>query len=124
MSFFTDPWQFNCRASPDDSPEEQAEQATVIDASNEALDYAWNHGVTLVSSSGNSHLDLGNPTYDALSPDYPPGSERERFIDNSCLDIPTEGEHVLSINALGDEWAQGLLLELRPGTGERFGARW
>jgi subtilisin family serine protease len=101
MSFFTDPWQFNCRAYPDDSPEEQAEQATVIDASNEALDYAWNHGVTLVSSSGNSHLDLGNPTYDALSPDYPPGSERERFIDNSCLDIPTEGEHVLSINALG-----------------------
>ena len=101
MSFFTDPWQFNCRAYPDDSPEEQAEQATVIDASNAALDYAWNHGVTLVSSSGNSHLDLGDPTYDALSPDYPPGSERERFIDNSCLDIPTEGEHVLSINALG-----------------------
>jgi lantibiotic leader peptide-processing serine protease len=101
MSFFTDPWQFNCRAYPDDSPEERAEQATVIDSSNEALDYAYDHGVTLVSSSGNSHLDLGNPTYDALSPDYPPGSERERFIDNSCLDIPTEGEHVLSINALG-----------------------
>ena len=24
MSFFTDPWQFNCRDYPDDSPEEQA----------------------------------------------------------------------------------------------------
>jgi subtilisin family serine protease len=101
MSFFTDPWQFNCRDHPDDSPAEQAEQATVIDASQAALDFAFANGVTLVSSSGNSHMDIGKTNYDALSPDYPPGNERERFIDNTCLDIPTEAEHVLSINALG-----------------------
>jgi lantibiotic leader peptide-processing serine protease len=101
MSFFTDPWQFNCRAYPDDSPEEQAEQATIIDSSQAALDYAFAHGVSLVSSSGNSHMDIGKTSYDALSPDYPPGSERERFVDNTCLDIPTEANNVMSINALG-----------------------
>jgi subtilisin family serine protease len=57
--------------------------------------------VTLVSSSGNSHMDIGKTSYDALSPDFPPGNERERFVDNTCLDIPTEAENVLSINALG-----------------------
>jgi len=102
MSFFTDPWQFNCPAYPDDTPEEQAEQAAIIDSSQAALNYAHDHGVTLIAASGNSHLDLGNPTYDALSPDYPPGTERVRDeITNDCLDIPTEAEHVLSINALG-----------------------
>lgn len=101
MSFFTDPWQFNCRDNPADSPEAQAEQAMIIDLSNEALTYAFDHGVTLVSSSGNSHMDLGNPTFDGISPDFPPGSEYPRTIDNSCLDIPTEGEHVMSVNALG-----------------------
>jgi len=101
MSFFTDPWQFNCRDYPDDSSEEQAEQAAIIDSSNIALDYAFEHGVTLVSSSGNSHMDIGKTSYDALSPDFPPGNERERFVDNTCLDIPTEAENVLSINALG-----------------------
>jgi len=101
MSFFTDPWQFNCRAYPDDSPEEQAEQATIIDSSQAALNYAFAHGVSLVSSSGNSHMDIGKTSYDALSPDYPPGNERERFVDNSCLDIPTEANNVMSINALG-----------------------
>jgi subtilisin family serine protease len=101
MSFFTDPWQFNCPDNPADSPEAQLEQRMIVEASNEALTYAFDHGVTLVSSSGNSHLDLGNPTFDGISPDFPPGSEYERTIDNTCLDIPTEGEHVLSINALG-----------------------
>jgi subtilisin family serine protease len=101
MSFFTDPWQFNCRDHPDDSAEEQAEQALIIDASQQALDFAYANGVTLIAASGNSHMDLGNPTFDNLSPDYPPGNERERFIDNDCLDIPTEAENVLSINALG-----------------------
>jgi subtilisin family serine protease len=102
MSFFTDPWWANCRDNPLDSPTEQEEQATVIDASNAALGYAYSHGVTLVAAAGNEHTDMDNPTYDNLSPDFPPGSERVRDnIDNDCLIIPTEGTHVLSISALG-----------------------
>jgi lantibiotic leader peptide-processing serine protease len=102
MSFFTDPWWMNCRNNPLDTPAQQAEQRTVIDASNAALDYAYSHGVTLVASAGNEHTDMDNPTYDAISPDYPPGSEKVRNnITNACLIIPTEGNHVLSISALG-----------------------
>jgi lantibiotic leader peptide-processing serine protease len=41
MSFFTDPWWMNCRNNPLDTPTQQAEQRTVIDASNAALDYAY-----------------------------------------------------------------------------------
>jgi subtilisin family serine protease len=102
MSFFTDPWWMNCRNNPLDTPAQQAEQRTVIDTSNAALDYAYSHGVTLISSAGNEHTDMDNPTYDAISPDYPPGSEKVRDnITNACLIIPTEGNHVLSISALG-----------------------
>ncbi|HSD48747.1 MAG TPA: S8 family serine peptidase [Actinomycetota bacterium] len=101
MSFFTDPWWANCRDNPDDSLEEQIEQRSVIDLSNDALDYAFAHGVTLIASEGNEHTDLGAPTFDVLSPDFPPGSERVREIDNSCLVIPTEGNHVISVSALG-----------------------
>ena len=102
MSFFTDPWEFNCRNNPLDSPQAQRQQATVIDASNRALQYAWRHGVSLLSSSGNSHTDLDNPTYDAFSPDFPPGSEYIRDnITDDCLDIPTEGAHVMTVNAVG-----------------------
>ncbi|HET8525655.1 MAG TPA: S8 family serine peptidase [Actinomycetota bacterium] len=102
MSFFTDPWLFNCRDNPLDTPAEQAEQATVIDSTNAALDYAHAHGVTLIAAEGNEHTDLGNPTDDAISPDFPPGSEKVRDnIDNDCLIIPTEGNHVLSVSALG-----------------------
>jgi subtilisin family serine protease len=102
MSFFTDPWWANCRDNPLDSPAEQEQQATVIDLSNEALNYAYGHGVTLVAAEGNEHTDLGNPTYDAISPDYPPGTAKVRNnIDNDCLVIPTEGAHVMSISALG-----------------------
>ena len=79
-----------------------AQSATVIDLSNEALNYAYTHGVTLVAAAGNEHTDMDNPTYDAISPDYPPGTEKVRNnIDNDCLIIPTEGNHELSISALG-----------------------
>jgi lantibiotic leader peptide-processing serine protease len=102
MSFFTDPWWANCRDNPLDSPAEQQEQATIIDISNTALDYAYRHGVTLVAAAGNEHTDMDNPTYDAISPDYPPGTAKVRDnITNACLIIPTEGSHVLSISALG-----------------------
>jgi lantibiotic leader peptide-processing serine protease len=101
MSFFTDPWWANCRAHPDDSLEEQIEQRAVVDLSNDALDYAFANGVTLIAAEGNEHTDLGNPTFDVLSPDFPPGNERVREIDNSCLVIPTEGNHVISVSALG-----------------------
>ena len=101
MSYYIDPWAFNCTANPADSPEEQAQQRLTIEATNRALRYAKTHGVTLIAAMGNSHMDLGNPQVDDSSPDFPEGQARERTIDNSCLDIPTEGDGVLSVSAVG-----------------------
>ncbi|HEU5083562.1 MAG TPA: S8 family serine peptidase [Acidimicrobiales bacterium] len=100
MSFYIDPWLFNCTDNPADTPEQQAEQRTIIEATQRALDYASAHGVTLVSSAGNGHTDLGNPTFDGTSPDYPPGTEHDRVIDNSCLSLPTEGDGVVAVTAV------------------------
>jgi subtilisin family serine protease len=101
MSFYIDPWLFNCADNPADSPEAQAEQRAIVTAVQRALKYAHNHNVTLVNSLGNSHIDLDNPTSDATSPDYPPGSEYPRTINNSCLSLPAEGDHIIGVSALG-----------------------
>jgi lantibiotic leader peptide-processing serine protease len=102
MSFFTDPWLYNCLDNPADSPEEQLEQLTPIRvATQRAISFARGHGVTPVAALGNEHTDLGNPTVDTTSPDFPPGTERTRTVDNSCLTVPTETRGVISISALG-----------------------
>ena len=49
MSYYIDPWLYNCADNPADSPEEQAEQRTIVAATERALAYAQAHGVTLVS---------------------------------------------------------------------------
>jgi subtilisin family serine protease len=101
MSFFTDPWLYNCLNNPADSPEEQAEQRTIRVVTQRAVNFARAHGVTPVAALGNEHTDLGHPTVDTISPDFPPGSERTRTVDNSCITVPTETRGVISISALG-----------------------
>jgi lantibiotic leader peptide-processing serine protease len=102
MSFYIDPWLYNCRANPADSPAEQAQQQLIIDATQRALRYARNHGVTLVAAEGNGHTDLGKPEVDETSPDYPPeAGPRTRQVDNSCLSMPTEGRGVIGVTSVG-----------------------
>jgi lantibiotic leader peptide-processing serine protease len=102
MSYYVDPWLYNCANNPADSPEAQQEQRTIVASMNRALDYAHDHGVTLISAMGNEHTDLGKPGVDATSPDYPPGTSYERTIDNAtCLSMPSEGNHVLNVTAVG-----------------------
>ena len=101
MSFFTDPWLYNCLNNPADSPAEQAEQRTIRVVTQRAVNFARAHGVTPVAALGNEHTDLGHPTVDTTSPDFPPGSERTRTVDNSCITVPTETRGVISISALG-----------------------
>jgi subtilisin family serine protease len=101
MSYYIDPWLYNCSNNPADSPEEQLEQRTIIRSTQRALSYARHRGVTLVSALGNENTDLGNPTSDPTSPDYPPDTERDRTVDNSCLSMPTEGRGVLGISSVG-----------------------
>jgi subtilisin family serine protease len=107
MSFYVDPWLYNCLGNPADSPSAQVEQRTIIKAMNRALDYANRKGVTLIGSLGNNHEDLGHPRTDFSSPDYPPGTAYERPIDNAtCWDLPVEGHHVIGVSALGPSTAK------------------
>jgi subtilisin family serine protease len=101
MSFFTDPWLFNCAANPADTPDQQAEQRTIIAATQRALDYAHRKGVVLVAALGNEGTDLGHPVTDSTSPDYPLGASYTRTVDNSCLVLPNEGHHVIGVSAIG-----------------------
>jgi subtilisin family serine protease len=101
MSFYIDPWLFNCAANPADSPERQAEQRTIIEATQRAVDFARAHGVTLIAAAGNESTDLGHPTLDNSSPDFPPETAYERTIDNSCLVVPTESLGVMSVTSVG-----------------------
>ncbi|WP_206797785.1 S8 family serine peptidase [Amycolatopsis sp. MtRt-6] len=102
MSFYTDPWLYNCAANPADSAAEQAEQRTIIEATQRALNYAHRKGVTMLVALGNQHTDLGAPQPDATSPDYPANSAHPRTIDNStCLNLPVEGNHTIGVSSFG-----------------------
>jgi subtilisin family serine protease len=101
MSFYIDPWLYNCASNPADTPEQQAEQQTIIEATQRALAYARQRGVTLVAAEGNEHTDLGRPQFDDTSPDYPPNTAYDRNVDNSCLNLPTEGEGVIGVTSAG-----------------------
>ncbi len=101
MSFYIDPWLYNCARNPADAIDDQLEQRTIVAATNRALRYARDHGVTLVGAAGNEHTDLGNPTVDATSPDFPEGAAYERQVDNTCLSMPAEGDGTIAVSSVG-----------------------
>lgn len=107
MSFYTDPWLYNC-ASEDDyisgvwTPEQIEQQATIREGILDAVAYARSRGVTLVAAAGNQATDLAADTRaDATSPDYPPGLEVERIVTANCLDLPSEAPGVIQVSSLG-----------------------
>jgi subtilisin family serine protease len=101
MSYYIDPWLYNCASNPADSPAEQEQQRTIVAATQRALSYARDRGVTLVAALGNEDDDLGNPEPDTGSPDYG-GTARPRTIDNAtCLSMPTEGQGVIGVSSVG-----------------------
>jgi subtilisin family serine protease len=104
MSFFIDPWLFNCAANPADSPADQAEQRTIIEATQRALDFARRNGVTLVAAAGNEAVDYTKTVIDDISPDFadtPGEAPYERTIPPSCISMPAEGDGVVSVSSTG-----------------------
>jgi subtilisin family serine protease len=103
MSFYIDPWLFNCAANPADTPAEQREQRLVLSATQRAIDYARDRGVTTIAAEGNGNSDLGKPVVDETSPDYPDQetSPHPRTIDNGCESMPTEADGVIGVTAVG-----------------------
>ncbi|MEO3809706.1 S8 family serine peptidase [Sphaerisporangium sp. B11E5] len=104
MSYYIDPWLFNCTDNPADSPEDRAEQATIIAAAQRALDYAHRKGVTLVAAAGNQAADYTKTYVDSGSPNFasvPGEAPRTRTIPASCLSMPGEGQNVIAVSSTG-----------------------
>lgn len=109
MSFYVDPWLYNCaNGAPQDSAPAVADQQVIIEGMTRALNYAYAHGVTQVAALGNDHDNISSPRHDFSSPDYDnpalswDNTPYERTIDNAtCKDLPVEGPHVIGVSALG-----------------------
>jgi lantibiotic leader peptide-processing serine protease len=95
MSFFVDPYLYNCRNS--------ADQRANIEAIRRASAYAAQRGVVQVAAAGNETDDLNHPTDDPLSPDYPPDAAVDRPVHNNCIVLPTELPHVAVVSAVGPQ---------------------
>jgi len=107
MSFYVDPWLYNCLSRSDYSAgtvsdDELAQQRLTRQLMARALERAHGRGVTLVAAAGNGHTDLAAPQrVDESSPDHPAGAAHARTVSRDCLDLPAEGPHVISVSALG-----------------------
>ena len=129
MSFYTDPWLYNCADNPADSPDAQAEQRTIIAATQRAVSFARRNGVTLISAEGNEHTDLGQPDVRCDQPRLrgragPVNQAYPRTVDNSCLNVPTESDGVDLRQRHRAERQEGRLLQLRHRADGLRGAGW
>jgi len=93
MSFFADPWLFNCK--------DDADQRAIVMAISRASRYAQQHGVVMVAAQGNEAIDLAHPVTDVISPDFPPGSELTREVGNNCVVLPNELPGVVGVTGVG-----------------------
>ena len=107
MSFYTDPWLYNCTSRDEYlegtvTDEELAEQRLVRQLVEAAVAYAHQRGVTLVGSAGNENNDKAAPTrVDETSPDFPLDAARPRTVANTCLTMPNEAPQVIAVSAVG-----------------------
>jgi subtilisin family serine protease len=104
MSYYIDPWLFNCATNPADSPADQAEQRVIIEATQRALSFAHKRGVALVAAAGNESIDYTKTNQDASSPDFAsePGEKPyERTVPASCISMPSEGKGVIPVSSTG-----------------------
>jgi subtilisin family serine protease len=129
MSFYTDPWLYNCDSADDyvegtATAEELEQQALIREGIIEAVALARSQGVTLVAAAGNQHTDLAAPTrFDDTSPDYPLETEDTRTVTNECLDLPSEAPGVIQVSSIGPSkikadystWGYGAIDVAAPG---------
>ena len=93
-SYFADPWLYNCLNDPG--------QRAIWEAETRAIRFAMRSGVTVVAAAGNENDDLGNPTFDHLSPDFPAGAAQTRAVDRNCFVIPAMVPGVYTVSAVGN----------------------
>lgn len=93
LSLFADPYLFYCKSDK--------EQRAILKELEAAARYARQRGVLIVASAGNEQADLQHPGLDPISPDWPPGSEEERYVKNNCRVAPAELPGVMTVSATG-----------------------
>jgi len=93
LSLFADPWLYFCKSD--------AEQRAILRDLEDAARYAQQRGVVIVASAGNELDDLGHPTIDDISPDWPPDTAVEREVRNNCRVAPAELPGVVTVSAVG-----------------------
>jgi len=104
-SYFVDPYEFNCHNDP--------EQHAIWKAIQRAVRYAQARGVTVVSSAGNSNVDL---------------THHADEITNACNDLPVELSGVIGVSANGynlqksyySSYGVGAVDVVAPGGDRRF----
>jgi subtilisin family serine protease len=79
----------------------EKEQKAILKELESAAKYAQQRGVLIVASAGNAQADLQHPVFDDSSPDWPPGSEEERYIKNNCRVAPAELPGVMTVSSTG-----------------------
>jgi subtilisin family serine protease len=93
LSLFADPYLYFCS-------NDAGQRAMLQDLANAAR-YAQQRGVVIVASAGNQADDLGHPTIDDISPDWPPDSAIVREVRNNCRVAPAELTGVVTVSATG-----------------------
>ena len=95
MSFFADPWLFNCR--------NDAGQRAIVTAISRASRYAQQHGVVMVAAQGNQAIDLAHPVTDTISPDFRPvlNWPATSATGNNCVVLPNELPGVAGVTGTG-----------------------
>lgn len=93
LSLFADPYLYFCA--------NEAGQRAIIKDLQDAARYAQQRGVVIVAAAGNEAQDLGHPTVDTISPDWPPDSAIVREVRNNCRVAPAELPGVITVSASG-----------------------
>ncbi len=93
LSLFADPYLYFCA--------NEAGQRAMLRDLQDAARYAQQRGVVIVAAAGNEAQDLGHPTIDDISPDWPPDSAIVREVRNNCRVTPAELPGVVTVSASG-----------------------
>ena len=123
MSYYIDPWLYNCADNPADSPAEQLEQRTIIEATERALAYARaarrDPGVRRGQrqhrprQAGDRRDEPGLPAGERAG-----ARDRQLVREHAARGAESARHHLVRA-----ERPQGVLLGLRPGAGRPVGAR-
>jgi lantibiotic leader peptide-processing serine protease len=93
LSLFADPYLYICA--------NEAGQRAILHDLADAARYAQQRGVVIVAAAGNEAQDLGHPTTDEISPDWPPDTAIVREVRNNCRVAPAELPGVVTVSASG-----------------------